>query len=103
VPLIGSIQLSWDASVGPDVAGYNLYAGQTADLSAATPINVGNVTTTSYIVTLVGVWYFEVKTYNSTAVLSGFSNEISDTFTTLSPTGPKPPSQGPFIVKLGRY
>ncbi len=80
----GDAILSWKANTDSDLAGYNLYYG-TASGSYGTPIDVGNQTT--YTVTGLGpgTHYFAVTAYNTSGNESGFSNEVSETFTTASP------------------
>jgi subtilisin len=80
----GDVILSWEANTESDVDGYNVYYG-TASGSYGTPIDVGNQTT--YTVTGLGpgTYYFAVTAYNTSGNESGFSSEVSETFTAASP------------------
>lgn len=72
-------RISWDASVGPDVAGYHVYYGPTSGVytGSGSPLDVGNVTTYLLTVNVAGETFIAVKTYNSTATESDtYSNEI---------------------------
>jgi fibronectin type 3 domain-containing protein len=73
--------LSWDASTGPDVAGYKIYQA-TASGAYGAPIALVPMDMTSYTVTGLewGTTYFFVVTaYNSDGAESTFSNEVSTT------------------------
>lgn len=71
--------LSWDASAGPDLAGYKIYQA-TASGAHGAPIATVPTDLTSYTVTGLetGTTYFFVVTaYNSDGSESSFSNEVS--------------------------
>lgn len=73
--------LSWDASGGPDLAGYKIYQA-TASGAYGAPIATVTMDMTNYTVTSLetGITYFFVVTaYNSDGVESSFSNEVSKT------------------------
>src|SRR5687768_7364618 len=69
--LAAEVKVTWDASIQPEVTGYNLYFGTTSR-SYGTKINIGNQT--SYTVTGLagGTYYFVVTAYNASGVESGF-------------------------------
>src|SRR5262249_9224941 len=75
---VQNVTLAWNPS--PDsVAGYKLYYG-TASHNYTNVIDVGNVTVDMVPNLLAGVtYYFAVTAYDSSAMESGFSNEISFT------------------------
>jgi len=73
--------LSWNASVGPDLAGYKIYQA-TASGAFGAPIATTTMDVTSHNVTGLeaGTTYFFVVTaYNSDGAESSFSNEVSKT------------------------
>ncbi|MGA7213039.1 MAG: fibronectin type III domain-containing protein, partial [Terrimicrobiaceae bacterium] len=85
-----SCTLTWNASSGPDVAGYNLRYGTTSG-NPGQPIDVGNTTTrTVSNLSDATTYFFTVTAYNSSRVESQPSNEIS--YTTPAPT--PTPTQG---------
>ncbi len=73
--------LSWDASTGPDLAGYKIYLATTSGGYGA-PIATVPTDLTSY--TAPGLetgttYFFAVTAYNSDGSESSFSNEVSKT------------------------
>ena len=75
----GSINLSWDASLG-DVIGYNIYMGTSSGGESITPLNSSPVTKTSFTVRNLQsgvIYYFVVKALDSQNNLSDSSNEAS--------------------------
>ena len=74
-----SVQLAWDASPEPDIAGYRLSYG-TASGQYITTIDVGNVTTFDFFEPDPFVKYFlAVRSYDTAGMVSSYSNEISTT------------------------
>jgi fibronectin type 3 domain-containing protein len=72
-----TVQLSWYASISPDVIGYNLYRGNVSG-GPYTLINAGVLPQTSYQDSdvMAGQTYYYVTTaVDSSNVESGFSNE----------------------------
>jgi len=75
----GQITLAWDASSGPDLAGYRLYYGQGSG-NYTSAIDVSLQTTYTVVDLQDGAhYYFAVKAYDSSGNESGFSNEVSTT------------------------
>ena len=71
--------LSWDASVGPDLAGYKIYQA-TASGAFGAPLATVPMDLTSYTVTGLesgSTYFFAVTAYNSDGSESSFSNEVS--------------------------
>lgn len=81
------VYFSWNANTEPDIAGYKIYAGTVSGTYDATnsPRDVGNVTSgaNAYfdVQTFNQAMYFALTAYNTGAQESGFSTEISQTFT----------------------
>jgi hypothetical protein len=74
---IGRIDLSWDPSTDPNLAGYKVYYGTTPG-KYGPGIDVGNVTTFSLTGLIKGKTYHIVVTaYNKSDQESRFSNEVS--------------------------
>ena len=72
---------SWDASEGPDLAGYKIYQA-TAPGGYGAPIAILTVDVTRYTVTGLEfgtTYFFTVTAYNSNGAESSFSNEVSKT------------------------
>jgi hypothetical protein len=73
----GSALFTWQASVGPDLAGHTVYWG-TASGSYSTEIDVGMATSASFANLPDGqTIYFAVKAYNSARRFSAYSDEVS--------------------------
>jgi fibronectin type 3 domain-containing protein len=71
--------LSWNASVGPDVAGYKIYQA-TASGAYGAPIAAVTMDVTRYTVTGLeagSTYFFTITAYNVDDVESSFSNEVS--------------------------
>lgn len=84
--IAANADLTWDANTEADLAGYKVYYG-TSSRSYGAPIDVGNQT--SYSVTGLGsqTYYFAVTAYNTSGAESGYSNEVSKSFSdTTAPT-----------------
>jgi fibronectin type 3 domain-containing protein len=74
---IGRIDLSWDPSTDPNLAGYKVYYGTTPG-KYGPGIDVGNVTTFSLTGLIKGkTYHIVVTTYNKSGQESRFSNEVS--------------------------
>jgi hypothetical protein len=71
---------STDGSTQTDLSGYNVYYG-TSSGTYGVPINVGNVTSYTLNGLGTGTYYFAVTAYNTSGIESGFSNEVSKSFT----------------------
>lgn len=85
-----TISLAWDPpSQGPPIAGYRLYYGQQPG-TYTTQVDVGNV----LVATLPGPfqsevpYYFAATAYDAGGQESGFSNEVTHTFTAALPPPP---------------
>ena len=90
-----NVGLAWDANSDPNIAGYRLYTGfQSGIYSQST--NVGN---TNYVLVtnlIAGKpYYFTVTAYNTTAVESAPSNQVTYTAPPSSPTPTATPSPSP--------
>lgn len=71
-----SLNLAWDGSADPEVAGYLLYYGM-ASRSYINPVNVGSATSCTVSGLFPGAsYFFAVTAYNDAGVESGFSSEI---------------------------
>ena len=92
-PANTAITLSWTAPAsdgGSPVIGYNVYQGTTSGGESSTPINFGNVTSTSFTVTGLNngtAYFFTVEAVNSVGS-STASNEASTTPVTTAPGAP---------------
>ena len=74
-----SVQLAWDASPGPGIAGYRVLYG-TSPGQYTTTIDVGNVTNFVFFEPNPLVKYFlAVRSYDTAGMVSSYSNEISTT------------------------
>ena len=72
-----SVTLAWDPNAETDLAGYNTYWGSQSG-NYTNKVNVGKVTTNTVSGLVAGVtYYFAVTAYNTSALESDFSNEIS--------------------------
>jgi hypothetical protein len=73
------VQLVWDASPDPDIAGYRLSYGTTSR-QYTTTIDVGNVTAFEFLEPDPSVTYFlALRSYDTDGLVSAYSNEISTT------------------------
>jgi hypothetical protein len=81
-----TVTLAWDSNPAPDIAGYRLHIG-TASGIYTTQIDVGK-TTTAVVSSLVAgtTYFFAVSDYNTAALESVSSNQISYTVPGSSPT-----------------
>ena len=78
-PASGTATLSWDASAGPDLAGYKIYQA-TAPGAFGAPLATVTIDLTTYTVTSLesgSTYFFAVTAYNSDGSESSFSNEVS--------------------------
>jgi hypothetical protein len=82
-----NVNLAWDPKSDPGLAGYKIYHG-TSSRNYGTSINVGNVTTYSVTGLNSGTYYFAVTAYYTSGSQTGFSNEVSVTVNTATPTLP---------------
>jgi hypothetical protein len=71
-----NVQLAWDPSNDPQVAGYNLRYG-TSSHNYTQTINTGTATSALVSVTPDATYYFVVTAYNSAGLQSVPSNEVS--------------------------
>lgn len=91
--MAGSITLAWDANTEPDLAGYNIYYGQTSG-DYGTSLNVGNVTERTITGFVNGkTYYFAATAYDEDNNESAFSEELVHTFdgVPVSDEKPNPP------------
>src|SRR5438132_888633 len=88
-----NVTLAWDPSVGSHIAGYRLYSGTTSGVYTQI-IEIGNTTSTSVSNLTPGQkYFFAVTAYNTSALESVKSNEVSYTAPTPPPTPtPTPPA-----------
>jgi len=80
-PTSETATLSWDTSVGPDLAGYKIYQATASDAYGG-PIATVTTDVTSYTVTGLEsgtTYFFTVTVYNADGAESSFSNEVSKT------------------------
>ncbi len=83
-----SVTLAWDPSAGTSVAGYNLYCGG-ASGAYTNIVDAGNATNATIAGLTEGATYFFAATaYDSSALESDFSNEISYTVPAAENTPP---------------
>ncbi len=81
------VYFTWTANSEVDIAGYKIYAGTSTGTynSTNSPRDVGNITsgTNAYfdVNTFGQAMFFALTAYNQSAQESGFSTEISQTFT----------------------
>lgn len=77
--LAESVSLIWDANPEPDIAGYRLYYGPSSG-NYVEQIDVGNTTSATVANLITGITYFfAVTAYDTMALESEFSNEVSTT------------------------
>ena len=88
----GSVTLHWDQNVEPDIAGYHLLYGITSG-SYTEQIDVGNTTTATVPGLADGTYFFVVTAYNTVAVESPPSNEVSATVGLRPQPQPQPQPQ----------
>src|SRR5882724_9950305 len=67
---------TWNANPEPDIAGYILSYGTSSGIYTQS-INVGNVTTVLVPLTPGQQYFFVVQAYNTSALVSPFSTEVS--------------------------
>ena len=71
----GCATLTWEASPGPDVAGYRIYYGQTSGVYTS-QVDVGNTLRREVPNLTPGTYFFAVTAYNANGE-SPYSNEVS--------------------------
>ena len=73
-----TVTVQWDANVEPDVAGYEVSYGTQSGVYG-TPVDVGNVTSTSISIAPGTIYYFAVRAYTSSSprLYSPYSAEVS--------------------------
>jgi outer membrane biosynthesis protein TonB len=96
--LHADVTLSWDPDSDPFIVGYRLYLGttsgvytQTAEAGSATSVLISNLVAGK-------TYYFAVSAYNSSAVQSTFSNQVSYTVPATSPTPTPTASPSPTVT-----
>lgn len=74
-----NIPLAWNANTESDLAGYRIHCGPATNTytEPGFPVDVGNVTTTTISVQANGLKFIAAVAYNTSALTSTFSNEIS--------------------------
>jgi len=81
------VTLSWTASTG-DVAGYKVYTGTSSGTYNGTTYDAGKFTSIGVSGLQTGTtYYFAAKAYNTSGLLSGFSNQVSYTVPSATSTG----------------
>ena len=81
-----NVQLAWNANTESNLAGYKIYYG-TSSANLNSSVNAGNVTTYTVTgLTLGTTYYFAATAYNTAGSESGFSNIISTTVGSTSPS-----------------
>lgn len=83
-----SVTLAWTANTEPDLAGYKVYQGTAAGGSYVLKATLGKVTTHTLSGLADGTYYFVVTAYDTSALESGYSNEVTKTLDTLAPAAP---------------
>lgn len=86
----GTVLVTWDASVSPEVMGYRVHYG-TAPGAYAVTVDVGNTTSASIGNLGPGTYYFAATAYDSNGISSEFSNECSKTI------DPEPDTEAPQV------
>src|ERR1700737_3700494 len=90
--LRAEVTLAWDPDSDPAVVGYRLHSGTTSGVYTQT-MEAGNATSILVSNLVAGqTYYFAVTAYNSSAVESAFSNQVSYTAPGSSPTPTPTPS-----------
>lgn len=88
-----TVTLAWDANTETDLAGYRIHYGDTPGSYSQT-LDVGNITTATVSdLSPGGTYYFAVTAYNTAALESDPSNEVS--FTVPSDAPPPPSGEEP--------
>ena len=80
-----SIELAWDASPGPDIAGYNVYRSSQSGNFTSGPMNGPSLISTTWFTDFNvggGTYYYVVKAVNSGGEESEASNEVRTTVDT---------------------
>src|ERR1700738_2745111 len=90
-----SVGLAWDANSDPNIAGYRLHTGSQSGVYSQST-NVGNTNFVLVTNLIAGKpYYFTVTAYNTTAVESAPSNQVTYMAPPSSPTPTATPSPGP--------
>lgn len=95
------VNLAWQPNTEPDLAGYKIHYG-TASGGYSTSVDVGKVTAATISNLAEGVtYYFSASAYNTAALSSGYSNEVSYAVpvSNRSPSTPSVPS-GPASAEV---
>src|SRR5262245_35877108 len=99
-----SVNLAWDASSDPTLAGYQLYRSEQSG-SYTSPISgTSALTTTTFTDSTVQsghTYYYVVTAVNTSGVESPHSNEIQAVIGSPTTTTPPPPPNQPPIVTAG--
>jgi hypothetical protein len=79
------VTVLWDSNVEPDLAGYHIAYGFAPGQYTGL-VDVGNQTSYSFTTLQTGTtYYFAVRAYNSSGLLSAFSAEVSATIPAITP------------------
>jgi len=90
-----SVGLAWDANSDPNIAGYRLHTGSQSGVYSQST-NVGNTNFVLVTNLIAGKpYYFTVTAYNTTAVESAPSNQVTYTAPLSAPTPTATPSPSP--------
>ena len=82
--LAATVNLAWNPSTGPNLAGYRIYYG-TSSRNYSNSVNAGNSTSQSVSGLTAGTkYYFAATAYNTSNAESGYSSELSYTIPTTS-------------------
>jgi hypothetical protein len=82
--MAADISLAWDASVSPEVTGYNIYVGNSSGTYGA-PITIGNQTTYTVTGLTSGTYYIVATAFDALGNESAFSNEVSQVIAASAP------------------
>ena len=82
------VTFAWDANTEPDLAGYKLHKGNSTG-NYGTTINVGNVTTYTWIGIQDGTYFFAATAYDDDDNESAYSDELTLSFDTSAPSAVK--------------
>jgi hypothetical protein len=98
----GTVTLAWRPSPDPAVVGYDIYQGTTSSVYTST-LDAGDATNITISGLVAGTtYYFAATTYDSTGMISPFSNEVSYSVPTNSaPAVTNAPNQPPTLNAIG--
>jgi len=76
-----TIRVKWDNVTAPDLAGYELYASQTAGFtpSPSNLVYIGLSNSFTFTADVNQTWYFKVRAFDTSGNFSNFSTEVSAT------------------------